>query len=567
LVIDGSASVGANDFELSKQFVGEVADRFTISPFDTRIGIVQFSSSSQEELSLSHGEDLANIHNALNVMTHIGEGTSTSAAIEFTSLNLFTNDRPNAKPVMIVLTDGQSGDFNVLPQAKAIAASHGITMMSVGVGSGIGLAELEAIADQDDYVFTMNDFNELLAAVDGFSTEVCEIINLLTASPSANPTASTSQPTRTPSLSPTDVSSESDDASFESDDVSSASDDVSAESDDDSSASDDVSSESDDASSDLDDDSSASDDVSTESGDVSSESDDAPSESVESSSDSGESSLDSDDASSESDDTSTESSDFTSDSDDDSVDIAPLPSVSPSVDFPTRSPSENFPTSSPSISTSIRPNPDEVVLDLVCSGLTEENTEDALDAIRKALLSFFEVEHCVASVVSHNLEGVVVEYEAIVRIKFHVFTKQEAADLNARIRKTSDEVIIDEASLGLLHAFIFEVDVKAVVKPSADAPATQSSSYSGIHWVIVASFLASLLMCASLFLQYYVDCYYCKSEKQAKDLENQIPSKRKPFSAEVLVVRDDFCPRNNSGADAFVTKIDTPKLHECGVIE
>jgi len=212
-VVDGSGSVGANGFELSKQFVGEVADRFTISPSDTRVGIVQFSGFSQEELSLSQGEDIANIHNALNAMNHQNGGTSTSAAIEFTSLNLFTNDRPNAKRVMIVLTDGQSGDFSVLPQAKAVAASHGITMMSVGVGSGIGLAELEAIADQDDYVFTMNDFNELVAAVDGFSTEVCEIINLLTASPSFAPTttqptvnpspAPTNEPTQSPSLAPT----------------------------------------------------------------------------------------------------------------------------------------------------------------------------------------------------------------------------------------------------------------------------------------------------------------------------------------------------------------------------
>merc|ERR1712227_376160 len=81
------------------------------------------------------------------------------------------------------------------------------------MGSGIGLAELEAIADQDDYVFTMNDFNELVAAVDGFSTEVCEIINLLTASPSFAPTtakptvnpspAPTNEPTQSPSLPPT----------------------------------------------------------------------------------------------------------------------------------------------------------------------------------------------------------------------------------------------------------------------------------------------------------------------------------------------------------------------------
>merc|ERR1711953_351533 len=209
-VVDGSGSVGTDGFDLSKQFVGEVADRFTISPSDTRIGIVQFSSSPQEELTLSQGDDIATIHNTLNAMTHMGGGTQTSLAIEFTSLNLFTNDRPNAKRVMIVLTDGQSGDFNILPQAKAVAASQGITMMSVGVGSGIGLDELIAIADQSGYVFTMNDFNELVTAVDGFSTEVCEIINLLTASPSAKPTSSqptvsqtNTQPTTNPSFAPT----------------------------------------------------------------------------------------------------------------------------------------------------------------------------------------------------------------------------------------------------------------------------------------------------------------------------------------------------------------------------
>merc|ERR1711879_1061555 len=186
-VVDGSKSVGANGFELSKQFVGEVADRFTISPSDTQIAIVQFSSAYQQELSVSQGKDLGNIHNALNAMTHLAQGTYTSTAIEFTS-SLFNNDRPSAKRVMIVLTDGQSGDFEDLPKAKAVAASLGITMMSVGVGSGIGIYELKATADKDDYVFTMTDFNALVAAVDDFSTEVCKIINLLTTSPSVAPT-------------------------------------------------------------------------------------------------------------------------------------------------------------------------------------------------------------------------------------------------------------------------------------------------------------------------------------------------------------------------------------------
>merc|ERR1711953_178808 len=56
--------------------------------------------------------------------------------------------------------------------------------------------------------------------------------------------------------------------------------------------------------------------------------------------------------------------------------------------------------------------------------------------------------------------------------------KQEATHLNARIRKTADEVIVDEVSLGLLDEFVFGVEIKAVNKPLAVAPAEESSCNS-----------------------------------------------------------------------------------------
>merc|ERR1719397_242426 len=204
-VVDGSGSIQQNGFDLSRQFVSEVLDRFTVSSSDTRIGIVQFSSSAQAEVTFSGGESAAFVHNALDSMNWMNGGTQTSNGILYTKDNLFINARPDAAKVMIVLTDGASGDNSQV--GANLARAEGITMMSVGVGSGIQFNELQSIADKPEYVFTMNSFDELVAAVGSFSWEVCDIVNKLTFSPTQAPSASI--PSKSPSLAPSTAPSSS----------------------------------------------------------------------------------------------------------------------------------------------------------------------------------------------------------------------------------------------------------------------------------------------------------------------------------------------------------------------
>merc|ERR1719361_1743923 len=204
-VVDGSGSIQQNGFDLSREFVSEVLDRFTVSSSDTRIGIVQFSSSAQTEVTFSEGESAAFVHNALDSMNWMNSGTQTSNGIQHTKDNLFINARPDATKVMIVLTDGASGDNSQV--GANLARAEGITMMSVGVGSGIQFNELQSIADKPEYVFTMNSFDELVAAVGSFSWEVCDIVNKLTFSPTQAPI--TSVPSKSPSLAPSTAPSSS----------------------------------------------------------------------------------------------------------------------------------------------------------------------------------------------------------------------------------------------------------------------------------------------------------------------------------------------------------------------
>lgn len=206
-VVDSSGSVGQAGFTLAKQFVAEVADRFPLGASETRVGITQFSDNPQLELVFSEGVDRTNIQNKLGSMFWIHGRTETSKAIEFTTANLFNVPRPEATPVMIVITDGVSSDTPHLGANEARA--HGITLMSVGVGSGVDHAELVSIANEPDYVFRVTDYNELVDTVHGFSNEVCQIINRLTSAPTSAPVP-THQPTaqhpsRAPVMSPTNA--------------------------------------------------------------------------------------------------------------------------------------------------------------------------------------------------------------------------------------------------------------------------------------------------------------------------------------------------------------------------
>merc|ERR1711941_106768 len=107
----------------------------------------------------------------------------------------FVDVREDATKVLIVLTDGKSNDDAAF--AAKSARDEDITIFAIGIGNGIEQEELESIADQPEFIFTVEDFEELISTMHSVSNEVCGFINVLTKSPSAAPT--TSAPSGRPS--------------------------------------------------------------------------------------------------------------------------------------------------------------------------------------------------------------------------------------------------------------------------------------------------------------------------------------------------------------------------------
>ncbi len=81
-IIDQSGSVGSTNHNLAKQFISNVVSFFSISPTQTRVGIVTYSSSSRIEFNLLRYTNLGALTTAIDNIPYRGGRTVTALALE-----------------------------------------------------------------------------------------------------------------------------------------------------------------------------------------------------------------------------------------------------------------------------------------------------------------------------------------------------------------------------------------------------------------------------------------------------------------------------------------------------
>ncbi|XP_078601050.1 uncharacterized protein LOC144876033 isoform X2 [Branchiostoma floridae x Branchiostoma japonicum] len=174
LLLDGSGSVGTANFDKVKQFAADVVNSFDVSPTATRVGVVQYSDRNSLVFNLGDHADKPSTVSAINGISYQRGGTKTGAALEFVRQNAAW--RGGAVPkVMIVLTDGKSGDAVAAPSQSL--AADGVAVYAIGVGN-FDHAELLQIANSDqDKVIELTDFNALATKIDDIAKVVCSSVS------------------------------------------------------------------------------------------------------------------------------------------------------------------------------------------------------------------------------------------------------------------------------------------------------------------------------------------------------------------------------------------------------
>ncbi|CAH3196871.1 unnamed protein product [Porites evermanni] len=197
-LVDGSGSIegqGSGNFQRAKDFVKSIIEEFDISRDGTNIAFVLFASSVQVVFSLNEFYNKADMQQAVQAVPYPAGGTKTGAGLDVVRSQILANlgDRSNLTNIVIVVTDGHSGDDVRAPSSRL--RDMNVTIISVGVGCCYDIFNLKDMASDpdDDYVFEAT-FTTLDTIVGRMRQRICSVVDHCSHKPCANGGTCTSEP-------------------------------------------------------------------------------------------------------------------------------------------------------------------------------------------------------------------------------------------------------------------------------------------------------------------------------------------------------------------------------------
>uniref|UniRef100_A0A8C0HB94 Matrilin 2 n=1 Tax=Chelonoidis abingdonii TaxID=106734 RepID=A0A8C0HB94_CHEAB len=178
-VIDGSKSLGEDNFEVVKEFVSGILDSLEISPKAARVGLLQYSSEVRTEFTLRQFSTAKDMKKAVSQMKYMGKGSMTGLALKQMFERSFT-EAEGARPfsaevprVSIVFTDGRAQDE--VSEWASKAKQNGITIYAVGIGKAIEEELLEIASEPPDkHLFYAEDFSTMGEISEKLKKRICE---------------------------------------------------------------------------------------------------------------------------------------------------------------------------------------------------------------------------------------------------------------------------------------------------------------------------------------------------------------------------------------------------------
>lgn len=169
-IIDSSSSIPTKDFELQINFVKDIVRFLDFGSNQSRVAAVSFSNKLFPEFQFDDYTTKDEVLEAITSIQHSrGDATRTYLALEHTSTVIFkpgNGERPDAKDVVIVLTDGETNsgsyDHHWAASAKrqtqfeaARIKARPAVIFAIGVGSAVDVAELNGMSSDPDDQYTI----------------------------------------------------------------------------------------------------------------------------------------------------------------------------------------------------------------------------------------------------------------------------------------------------------------------------------------------------------------------------------------------------------------------------
>ncbi|NXY20585.1 CO7A1 protein, partial [Atrichornis clamosus] len=175
-LVDGSSSIGRNNFRAVRTFMDELVGPFVqvVGEKAVRFAVAQYSDDPRVEFPFSQHTDGASVRRAIQQLSYKGGNTRTGAGFRYVADNFFspTQLRPGVPQICILITDGKSQDDAEGPAAKL--KSQGIKVFAVGIKNA-DHKELIRVASTptEAFFFYVGDFKLLGTLVPLVTRRVC----------------------------------------------------------------------------------------------------------------------------------------------------------------------------------------------------------------------------------------------------------------------------------------------------------------------------------------------------------------------------------------------------------
>ncbi|XP_035659096.1 uncharacterized protein LOC118404179 [Branchiostoma floridae] len=172
-MLDGSGSVGPDNFNKMKEFVKKTVGGYLIGPSNTRVAVMQYSSSVRQEFALDAFNTLEDLLVGIEEIRYMRGGTRTGKALTRLRRQGFLESngaRKNVPHVAVIVTDGRSSDS--VDQAALETRQSGIVLYAVGVGN-YDLGQLTDIASTNETLGVVDNFNLLDDVRNSLLSSVC----------------------------------------------------------------------------------------------------------------------------------------------------------------------------------------------------------------------------------------------------------------------------------------------------------------------------------------------------------------------------------------------------------
>ncbi|CAN0258633.1 unnamed protein product, partial [Hapterophycus canaliculatus] len=157
IIIDGSSSVNAAGFALSKEFAKDAVDAFADENLFVNGGTASFAQFSNSATTGGTFDSQVTFDTFVDAKAQIFGGTNIATGVA-RGRELLAAAPPSTSDFMIVITDGNGGD----PSTEADAArAEGTTVIAVGVGGAPSQSTLLSIAGDAANVYDVDNFSEL----------------------------------------------------------------------------------------------------------------------------------------------------------------------------------------------------------------------------------------------------------------------------------------------------------------------------------------------------------------------------------------------------------------------